>query len=275
MMRFSILILFVLLISCGQASLPIVPNTPTATSLPPVITIVATLENATATVTLIPTMTGSPTPRHTPTPTPPPTATAIPDEIDADREPLLASTCATLPASECRALRILYNATRGDRWRGDYPGNAVSWYNSANPCDWYGITCENGRIIELQLNEIGLDGILPAELGNLTALQHLSVYKNQLRGGLPSSIGALIGLVSADFSNNQFSGGIPLYFGRMPQLEALNLNFNAFSGTLPSELATAPKLGWLDVSHNYLNGTIPSEYSNFDFFSAAGNNLRE
>lgn len=274
-MRFICLLWLVALIGCGQASLPIAPNPTAPTVAPPVITVVVTETPSAATATLIPTNTLSPTPRNTATLTRPPTATAIPDEIDAERDPLLANTCATLPASECRALRQLYDATRGDSWSGDYPGDAVQWYNSANPCDWYGITCDSGRIVELMLNEIGLNGILPDEIGNLTALRDISIYKNELRGRLPESIGGLIDLVSADFSNNEFSGEIPQFFGRMPQLEALNLNFNAFSGTLPPNLGTAPNLGWLDISHNYLNGTIPAEYDNLDYFNGDGNSLQE
>ncbi len=258
--------------------MPIAPNTPTTTILPPVMTIVvpqATAAEATATATFIPTATSSPSPTQTKTPTPPPSATPIPDEIDENNEPLLASACATLPISECRALRLLYDATRGDDWAGSYPGDAIRWYNSANPCDWYGITCASGRIVALTLNEVGLNGVLPSEIGNLTALREISIYKNKLRGRLPESIGGLIGLSSADFSNNEFSGELPLFFGRMPQLEALNLNHNAFSGTLPSSLATAPKLGWLDVSHNYLNGRIPNEYDELAYFNFTGNNLSE
>lgn len=277
-MRQPLLLLFFVttLLGCGQSSLPIAPNTPIPTTIPAVITVLVTEEiRPSETPTQSPTPTVSPTPSQTHTPTPPPTATAIPDEIDAMADPLLASTCATLPASECRALRRLFLATQGDQWRGDYPGRAVRWYNSANPCDWYGITCDSDRVIKLTLNEIGLNGSLPNEIGNLTALQEISVYKNGLRGRLPDSIGKLQGLISADFSNNEFSGEIPLFFSQMPQLEALNLNYNAFSGALPPELASAPKLGWLDVSFNYLSGVIPSGYVVFDYFNGEGNDLRE
>ena len=54
---------------------------------------------------------------------------------------------------------------------------------------------ENGRVVELLLEEFGLTGAVPAEIGRLSALRKLDLSGNQLTS-VPAEIGQLTSLVS-------------------------------------------------------------------------------
>ena len=52
---------------------------------------------------------------------------------------------------------------------------------------------ENGRVVKLELEEFGLTGAVPAEIGRLSALRELDLGDNQLTS-LPAEIGQLTSL---------------------------------------------------------------------------------
>ena len=80
------------------------------------------------------------------------------------------------------ALVALYRAADGDNWnRND------SWLSDAPLGEWYGVTTDDtGRVIDLDLSENQLSGVIPAEIGRLTDLTRLSLWGNQLQGGNPA-----------------------------------------------------------------------------------------
>ena len=57
-----------------------------------------------------------------------------------------------------------------ERWPEDEPAE-----------QWSGVTMENGRVVKLELEEFGLTGAVPAEIGQLTSLRELDLSDNQLR----------------------------------------------------------------------------------------------
>ncbi len=99
-------------------------------------------------------------------------------------------TVTDLPQPEADALVALYNSTDGDNWTNTI--NSINpWLaTGTSPCDWYGVTCDEGKehVIELDLNENGLNGVIATEIGNLTELQILVLNNNQLRGSLPANL---------------------------------------------------------------------------------------
>ena len=61
----------------------------------------------------------------------------------------------------------------------------------------------------LSLQERGLTGSIPPEIGNLTNLTYLNLENNQLTGSIPSEIGNLTNLFGLRLDRNQLSGIIP------------------------------------------------------------------
>ena len=56
-------------------------------------------------------------------------------------------------------------------WRAMCPELQERWPEAARPEDWEGLTIENGRVVNLELDESGLTGAVPAEIGQLTSLR--------------------------------------------------------------------------------------------------------
>ena len=50
-------------------------------------------------------------------------------------------------------------------WRAMCPELQERWPEAARPEHWEGVTMENGRVVELVLEEFGLTGAVPAEIG--------------------------------------------------------------------------------------------------------------
>ena len=60
-------------------------------------------------------------------------------------------------------------------WRAMCPELQERWPEDQQPEHWEGVAMENGRVVELDLEDVGLTGAVPAEVGRLTALRELNV----------------------------------------------------------------------------------------------------
>ena len=110
-----------------------------------------------------------------------PAAPAAPDFAEAN-------TVATDKA----ALVALYNATDGANWTTN-----TNWTTDQALSSWSGVTTNSdGLVTRLVLNNNGLTGTLPTELGDLTALEYLDLRDNALSGALPSELADLTNLTS-------------------------------------------------------------------------------
>ena len=78
-------------------------------------------------------------------------------------------------------------------WRAMCPELQERWPEDEPPEQWSGVTMENGRVVKLELQEFGLTGAVPAEVGRLSALRVLDLPSNQLTS-LPAEIGQLTSL---------------------------------------------------------------------------------
>ena len=58
-------------------------------------------------------------------------------------------------------------------WRAMCPELQERWPEAARPEEWRGVTMENGRVVELLLEDFGLTGAVPAEIGQLASLREL------------------------------------------------------------------------------------------------------
>ena len=135
---------------------------------------------------------------------------------------------ASVPTTERDVLVAFYYRTGGPEWK-----NNTNWLSSEPLADWYGVSADLGEVGRLELDNNGLKGTIPAELGQLTRVHTL------------------------DLSGNQLAGGIPPEFGNMPIIEFLRLNDNpSLSGPMPLEMIELESLRGL-----YLEGTqlcVPS-----------------
>eukprot|EP00250_Pteridium_aquilinum_P030146 c40733_g1_i1 orf=1-774(-) len=218
----------------------------------------------------------------------------------------------SLAISFLALLLILLNAARADI-NGDQQAllafkanltNArglTSWNESTDICtSWKGIECSiqtstsAQRVIKLRLPGRSLYGPIPPDtLGNLDALQVLSLRGNTLSGSFPEDLANCTDLRELYLQNNSFSGPLPSNFTVWPLLRNLDLSFNNFSGQIPPSLNSLTGLHILflqgnefsgpiplvnplplrnfSVADNQLNGSIPSWFSSYSESSFEGN----
>ena len=164
------------------------------------------------------------------------------------------------------ALVALYRAADGDNWnRND------SWLSDAPLGEWYGVTTDDtGRVIDLDLSENQLSGVIPAEIGRLTDLARLSLWGNRLQGEIPPTIGSLDNVTHLSLWANQLRGAIPAELGDMASLEWVALGINELTGEIPPELGNLANLTHVDFTLNQLSGAIPPELGNLSDLTVLG-----
>jgi Leucine-rich repeat (LRR) protein len=125
-----------------------------------------------------------------------------------------------------------------------------NWLDDSVPLnDWYGIEVRDGRVYKIDLNSNNLLGSIPAEIGNLDALNTLNLRKNKLSGEVPTEVSEMTALVSLFLWDNQLSGPLPEDLSYLPNLRNVNLRNNdltSLSGLNGSALF------YLDVQGNDL-----------------------
>ena len=188
----------------------------------------------------------------TPTPTPDPTlvtacsnGTVVPDTTQTG----LISDCAWL--LQMKADLIGTGAGAG----------TLNWSASIAITAWDGIQVTDSRVSSVELDSRSLTGVVPPALGNLTQLQHLSLWDNQLSGPIPAALGNLMLLESMYLDRNELSGPIPVGLadpGDLAALRILYLYDNELSGEIPEELGNLAQLQTLSLSRNELSGSIPA-----------------
>lgn len=163
-----------------------------------------------------------------------------------------------IPSAECAALVAVYRSMNGSQWR-----NAGGWMVSEQPCEWFGVECRDGYVIEISLRDNLLSGIIPPEIGNFQRLQYLELDGNQISGNLPSEIGRLELLRGLNLRNNQLRGTIPDTVGNLTLLEWLFLSENDFEGVLPASLASLSHLHTLYFRDTNLCEPLQPDFQNW------------
>ena len=105
--------------------------------------------------------------------------------------------------------------------------------------------------------ERGLNGPIPAELGNLKNLRILGLSDGYLTGSIPPELGNLENLERLILSNNLLSGAIPLELGNLTNLTRMDLSINRLEGEIPAELSQLKLLYDLSITGNLLTGCVP------------------
>ena len=135
----------------------------------------------------------------------------------------------------------------------------LNWSAGTPIKDWDGVTVGGTppRVVSLSVNSRGLDGTIPAELGDLTGLQRLDLFENRLTGPIPAELGRLVKLQSLNLSDNRLTGQIPSQLGVLGELRSLFLQRNDLVGVIPSALGFLDDLVEADLSGNNLRGCAP------------------
>ncbi|EPS65154.1 hypothetical protein M569_09625, partial [Genlisea aurea] len=172
------------------------------------------------------------------------------------------------------------------------------------PRNWVGISCINGSVSSIQLDDLGLRGefsfyavsrlqmlqklsipgnrfagALTKDIGSIESLRHLDLSDNMFTGTLPSQITDLKNLVLINISSNNFNGQVPSGFGGMKLLRYLDFHQNGFQGDVMSLLSKLGGLLHVDLSCNAFSGSLDLGLGNPDFITSvqylniSGNNL--
>ena len=137
------------------------------------------------------------------------------------------------PGADCAVLLATKDILAGDV--------ALNWDSAVSVHSWQGVTASpEGRVTELNLAVLGLNGRIPSDIGRLDRLASLLLQRNRLEGPIPPELGALA------------------------SLERLNLSYNALTGGIPPELAELKNLDQLWLKHNRLTGVVPAALGDLD-----------
>ncbi|CUG93917.1 GP46-like surface antigen, putative, partial [Bodo saltans] len=170
-----------------------------------------------------------------------------------------ATTCTCVHRSD--VLLDLYHSTNGPLWTTKWNVLAADF-----PCAQPGVSCDGNisDITDLVLVDFGLNGTLPASLGNLTALYRFDVSTNALRGSLPASFGNWQRIAHFNATLNQISGSLPPSYSAWTRMVLFLAFSNSLTGTLPPDYGKwGPTTTVFAVNGNQFNGTLPPEYSNW------------
>ena len=66
----------------------------------------------------------------------------------------------------------------------------TNWLSDEPVGTWHGVATDNEvKVIDLQLNENNLSGMIPPEIGQLANLRTLRLFNNSLSGSIPPRSG--------------------------------------------------------------------------------------
>jgi len=160
---------------------------------------------------------------------------------------------------------VLYFGTDGPNWF-----NNSMWLSFTSVCEWDGISCTGGEeeepdtefIDSYDLNNNGLVGELPSEIGTLSELLQLDLSENILFGTVPPQLGNLMELTSLSLACNSLTGFVPESLTNLDNLEDLCLSGNDFNSTvLPGGLGEIPCLSATEECKEAFDEDIDVEIS--------------
>ncbi|KAG7957020.1 hypothetical protein I3843_11G153800 [Carya illinoinensis] len=171
-----------------------------------------------------------------------------------------------LPQNEVKALKAISIKLKNFNWSSSENFCQVRNVNLTDTidaptrnasCDCNTTVCS---ITGIQLKDLNLTGVLPAEFGELTNLRILDLTHNYINGSIPTSF-AKLPLVSLSLLGNRISG-VPPEIGDISSLEWLVLEDNLLGGQLPESFGNLSNLRGLILSGNNFTDAIPKTFGN-------------
>ncbi|XP_028236571.1 receptor-like protein 54 isoform X2 [Glycine soja] len=113
---------------------------------------------------------------------------------------------------------LIFNSTKSKK--------LTLWNQTEDCCQWHGVTCNEGRVIALDLSEESISGGLvnSSSLFSLQYLQSLNLAFNNLSSVIPSELYKLNNLRYLNLSNAGFEGQIPDEIFHLRRLVTLDLS---------------------------------------------------
>ena len=145
-----------------------------------------------------------------------------------------------------------------DALAGDAP---LNWREEVAVDDWLGVVTDRsgGRVTALDLTQMGLNGRIPAQLGQLAGLVSLRLGRNRLAGGIPPELGNLVDLRLLALDGNLLAGSVPPELDKLSNLTDLGLHRNRLLGSLPPSVAALPELVALRLDDDDAAGELPTQ----------------
>ncbi|XP_010930574.1 uncharacterized protein [Elaeis guineensis] len=153
--------------------------------------------------------------------------------------------------------------------------NTWNTSNLASACTWFGVRCERGRVVAIDLSNLNISGSISLEISGLESLVNLSLADNELEGEI--EVSNLPSLRYLNISINQFSGWLDWDYWSLPNLEVFDAYDNNFTAPLPPGVANLKRIKYLDLGGNFFYGSIPPSYGSLlelEYLSLNGNDLR-
>ncbi len=147
---------------------------------------------------------------------------------------------------------IYTRATRGRDWY-----NANNWLKSPVAM-WEGVFLKDGRVTKLDLYDKNMQRGLPPSIGDLDALEWLSLYYNP---GLQSIPGELYSLTNLHYLDLDITGitKISPSISLLTNMDTLWIGGNNYETKIPVEVFSLTKLKVLEMAGAGFRGAIPNE----------------
>ncbi|RWW56939.1 hypothetical protein BHE74_00036301 [Ensete ventricosum] len=95
----------------------------------------------------------------------------------------------------------------------NYPSKLTGSWSGDDPCagPWFGISCSNGKVSIINLQNSQLSGTISESLGKLDSLMNVMLKGNNLTGPIPPSMTSLKSLKTLDLSYNNVAPPVPQF----------------------------------------------------------------
>ena len=167
--------------------------------------------------------------------------------------PFFGQTSCDPPVDEHKVLMEVFEELGGTNWhRRDF------WGSNTDICNWYGIGCDKGRVVLINLRANNLVGKTPESLFELPELEVLILSSNPIDFQF-IGIGKaknLLELRVDSTATNSLTG-----IGEATKLTVLDASFNDITGPFPREILEIPNLRTLLLRENQMSGELPSSWS--------------
>jgi len=142
----------------------------------------------------------------------------------------------SLVVSECHAWKAFFDATGGGGCSRDDPCACKTTQS--------GVTCQDGHITYMDLEQTSISGTIPDSISALTKLTILDLDQRfcgtcpSISGTIPDSISALTALGGLYLDSTSISGSIPDSISALTALTDLDLCSTSISGTIPQSFCS-------------------------------------